>query len=553
MTADQLSNQFSSVFVIEPDSILPPFEPRTDHLSILDLYKLTPFEINRALKKLDTNKSIGYDGVSPRLLKECAESLSIPLSIIFARSLNTSTVPKAWKIANITPIYKGGIKTNPANYRPISLTSTTCRVFERIIKEHMMDFLMEHKLLSPHQHGFVKSKSCLTNLLETIDLITSGINAKKAVDVVYMDYAKAFDKVPHNRLIHKIERYGFHPSITKWLKAFTTCRKQRVVQGEEASDFVEVKSGVAQGSVLGPLLFLLYVNDLPEKITFPIKLYADDNKIIATMDKPDSQSILQNDLNTMLEWSNTWLMDFNFSKCLVMHFGNNNQKFVYHLDSNTNLRTSEVERDLGILISNDLKWSNQVTFAANKAHKILTMIENTFHNLNINTLSLLYKALVRPHLDYCAQVYSPYLKKDIDTLENVQKRATKLVPQLTKLDYDARLAKLNLQPLKDRRVRGDLIEMYKIVNGHDIVNWQNPLCWNSERTLENNQGSTGRHHKHRIIREIVPNCQARHNFLPNRVSQAWNRLNPTIVYQATPNSFKNALDNDKSYLSFHYF
>jgi ribonuclease P/MRP protein subunit RPP40 len=145
---------------------------------------------------------------------------------------------------------------------------------------------------------------------------------------------------------------------------------------------------------------------------------------------------------------------------------------------------------------------------------------------------------VRSHLDYCAHLYSPYLKKGINTLENLQKRATKLDPQLNKLDYDTRLAKLNLQPLKDRRVRGDLIEMYKVFNGQDIVNLHKPFCWNSERILETNSGSTGRYHKHRIIREIVPHCQAGQNFFPNRVSQAWNRLNLTIVYQPTPNDSK---------------
>ena len=220
----------------------------------------TVMDVKDKLEKLDATKSIGLDKVHPKVLKECSQSMSYPLMLIFKRSFETGELPSFWKMANVTPIHKKGIKTDPNNYRPVSLTSVVCKVMERIIRDKMMQHLAEHDLINVNQHGFVMNKSCTTNLLESVDTITEALNRGFQAAIIFLDFAKAFDSVQHNLLIQKLDKFGFRGKLTKWLLNFLTNREQRVVVGKASSEWLDVLSGLPQGSVLGPLLFVIFIN-----------------------------------------------------------------------------------------------------------------------------------------------------------------------------------------------------------------------------------------------------------------------------------------------------
>jgi retron-type reverse transcriptase len=209
------------------------------------------------------------------------------MKIIFDRSLKTGHVPKEWKDANVTPIFKKGSKLERANYRPVSLTSTICKILESIIRDKIMSYLKLKRLISPSQHGFVPNKACVTNLLETLDIITDAVNKGHSGDLVLLDFAKAFDKVSHKKLVQKLEAYGISSILVKWIESFLTGRRQRVLIGDHSSEWEEVTSSVPQGSVLGPLLFTIFINDLPERVKNECKLYADDSKLIGIIEKEE--------------------------------------------------------------------------------------------------------------------------------------------------------------------------------------------------------------------------------------------------------------------------
>jgi hypothetical protein len=310
-----LNNQFKAVFVREDESEIPSFDSRHEGKSIdIDENDISFSVVFEKLANLEIEKACGPDYVQAIVLKECAHALALPIALIFKASIARSELPIQWISANICPLYKKGDKLEAGNYRPVSLTSILCRVLESIIRAKLEIYFSVNCFISSRQHGFVKHKSCTTNLLETLDLISYMIARGYPVDVIYLDFAKAFDTVPHRRLIHKLKAYGVKGKLLEWIKAFLKNRRQRVVQGEIVSSWGEVLSGVPQGSVLGPFLFVVFINDLAESLNSCAKLYADDTKIISKMNGDEDRMALQDDLNKAFEWSRNWLVEFNLKK-----------------------------------------------------------------------------------------------------------------------------------------------------------------------------------------------------------------------------------------------
>ena len=394
-----------------------------------------------------------------------------PLSIIFNKSLQDGTVPQDWKLATVCPIFKKGDRSDPSNYRPVSLTSVPCKVLESIIRDELSSHLEKKGFYNNCQHGFVKGWSTLTNLLETLESWTNLLEESFGIDIVYLDYRKAFDTVPHKRLLEKIRGLGLGSVISTWIENFLQDRKLKVCVRGSYSEWIDVINGVPQGSVLGPLLFLIFVQDLPNWVKNSIKMFADDTKIwtkIASLEDADS---LQQDLDRLVQWSAKWLLEFNPSKCKLMQIGHKLPTRCTMKDGNnvTELEITEKEKDLGVYITRDLKSQEQCVQSAKKAQSVLGMVKWHFKSVDKDDFNVLYKTYVRPHLEYCVQVWSPHFKKDIECLETIQRRATKLVKRLKRKSYEERLKSLGLYSLQQRRLRGDLIETFKILTGKERV------------------------------------------------------------------------------------
>jgi hypothetical protein len=325
-----------------------------------------------------------------------------------------------------------------------------------------------------------------------------------------------------------------------------------VVLGEFYSSWIEVLSGVAQGSVLGPLLFVIFINDMPELTQNLCELFADDSKILAQIKNPSDQISVQKDLDKLVKWSQDWNMLFNSKKCKVMNFGSGKKSpfnsFEYSMEDVNGqrhiLERTKVERDLGIYISDDLKWKNNAQMAAAKANSMLGQLKRSINYWDNQKLRLLYTSYVRPHLEYASAVCCPYLVKDIKILEEVQKRATKLVPGLRNLPYKDRLIALNITTLETRRKRGDAIQFYKLANGFNRVNWYHPNTITSSINLDGPAGNI-RGEKHRLSRQFTRNCAPRENFFPNRVVPIWNLLPTAITKVNSVDLFKINYDSHK--------
>ena len=256
--------------------------------------------VREKLLKLHENKAQGPDGIHPMILKQCADILAKPLSPIFKSSYRLGIVPENWKTAIVAPIRKKGSKHEASNYRPISLTSVVCKVMEAIIKDKVVLSLQEGSIITDRQHGFVRGRSCLTNLLEAFESWTRLLDEGYEVDVIYLDYSKAFDSVSHKGLLTKLKFYEISGELYSWIESFLSGRKMRVQVGCVLSDWEDVLSGVPQGSILGPLLFVLFVNDLPDWVSSRILMFADDTKIWSRISNLAESAMLQKDLNCLV-------------------------------------------------------------------------------------------------------------------------------------------------------------------------------------------------------------------------------------------------------------
>ena len=529
--ANVFNTFFSSVFTIEDMDNLPEMVEYQGEQRLTDI-GFTAEGVKAELQKLNIYKSLGPDGAHPRVLKALSEEICVPLAHIFNTSMQSGQVPRDWKIANVTAIFKKGDRQNPGNYRPISLTSVICKTMERLIRDQIVDHLEENNLLSDSQHGFRRKRSCLTNLLDFFNKVIQVYDAAKAVDVIYLDFQKAFDKVPHKRLLMKVKSLGIEGNVLAWLEAWLTTRTQRVCLNQAKSDWTAVTSGVPQGSVLGPILFIIYVNDMDNGILGTISKFADDTKLShRAKTERDSQKI-QDDLNQLVAWSEKWQMKFNVAKCSIMHFGCRNIRSDPAMGG-VNLNSVSDQKDLGIIINADLKVDKQVQASFNKANRVLGFIARNFTFKSKEIIIPLYLSLVRPHLEYAVQFWSPHLRKDIVKLERIQHRATKLIPALRGKSYPERLKELGLITLERRRLRGQLIETYKYLYGFNNVDPIGIFDRDENERLRNN----GLKLKVKRFNTTV----AQH-FFPIEIPRVWNRLPNNVVESESVNQFKNRLD-----------
>ena len=498
---------------------------------------VTEERVMKKLENLNVSKAPGPDGISPRLLKECKHELVTPLTQIFKKSLSEGKVIDVWKKAVVTPLYKKGRKSSVDSYRPVSLTSVPCKILESIIKDQLVEYLQKHSIIAPSQHGFTSGRSCLTNLTEFLEFVTNQLDHKTPVDAIYLDFSKAFDKVPHKRLLLKLKGIGIKGQLLEWISDWLSNRSQQVQVKGSLSDWAMVKSGVPQGSVLGPILFLIYVNDIDEKVTCNISKFADDTKIYASVPDREAARVMQNDLNKMYEWCKDWQMEFNVGKCKVMHFGKTNKCIQYFIN-NTELSSCTSEKDLGVIVCDNLKPSKHIDEVVLKANRILGLINRTVESKYKETVLPLYLQLVRPHLEYCVQAWRPYCKKDIEKLERVQKRAVRMIRNLKGTTYVEKLKELNLFSLEKRRLRGDLIETFKILKG---INKVTPDRYFRKCALT-------REHRSHSLKLTADNLRTnnRKYFFSQRVVENWNRLPQQAIDCETVPAFKHSLD---SYLS----
>ena len=444
--AELFNRFFHSVLSLSAVNSLHPTTITTGPLSSL---QINPLDTLEALESLDGSKAMGVDGISPKVLKRCALAIYEPVTHLFQLSLDQGLLPQEWKIHLVTPVFKSGDRSLVENYRPISLLCILSKVLERLIFDNLIDHMS--KILNPYQFGFLRGKSTIQNLLIFYGDIMNAVGRRYQVDAIYLDFRKAFDSVPHAQLLIKLESYGITGNLWSWFRNYLTNRQQTTSVDGHRSNYLPVTSGVPQGSILGPLLFIIFLNDLPSVITSSrILKYADDTKCYKTITNPNDAVLLQSDLDNVGNWSVSNEISFNLSKLASVHINcrcPNSVGSIYSM-CYVNIISQPTQRDLGIKVSEDLSWTSHHTSIMSKAYSKMGMIRCAFSCFcPVSTKLKLYISLIRSQLLYGSQLWRPMLIKDIQKLERVQRRATKFILVDASSNYKSRLLTLGLLPL----------------------------------------------------------------------------------------------------------
>jgi hypothetical protein len=495
------------------------------------LFEFPPFLVSDYLSKLPNKFSITEERLNQFQLKNLAISLAFPLSILFQESFDTSCIPQQWKTAWVIPVFKKGSRNDASNYRPISLTSPICRVMERIIATKIR-FSFSNRL-TMRQYGFHRKKSCNVALLDVCSQWQKLLKQKKNIDVIYFDFLKAFDNVPRKELLEKLVLFGFDSQLCKWFKQFLSDRTSRVRIGDDFSTPFPVLSGVLQGTVTGPLLFLIFINDISSIFqSLPdvhFALFADDLKVYGC-----NPTQMQDCINRLYQWSIDWKLPLALHKTNVLHIGKTNRRQQYQIH-NFPIEAVTVMRDLGVLIDDKLSFEPHINQQIAKANAIATLILKAFSFRSPEKYISLFFTYVVPILEYCSEIYCPRVNSVLAArLEQPLRRFSAFVFQRCRCPYDSyndRLVQSNVKPLYYRRISIDLVQMFKIVFGYSDIN------------VHFFDFSSSPRHPFRV--RFPPNIYKDDNFFVLRAIRYWNIIAPDINRFQTIDSFKQFLNDNR--------
>ena len=506
-------------------------------VSTLDSISIMETEVLDILLSLDTSKASGPDGISAKLLKEAAPAICPSLTKLFNLSLANKQFPLAWKQANVSPLYKKGPENLCNNYRPVSLLSCTGKVFEKIVFKNVFNFFRDNTVISAHQSGFIPGDSTINQLLLLYHELCLAVDQQKEVRIIFLDISKAFDKVWHPGLLHKLRKAGIAGDLLAWFSDYLHNRSQRVVINGQSSSWGKICAGVPQGSVLGPLMFLIYINDIVNIVRSNIKMFADDTSLYLTIDNPVTAArTLNMDLSDIDQWSKDWLVTFNALKTdsMLISRKNNPPNHPPILFQGHTLQDVAQHKHLGVTLRSDLRWTDHILDISNKSTKLINIMKSLKFTLDRKTLETIYTSFIRPILEYGSQVWSGCTAQDEDKLESIQLNAARIVTGAMHGTSNAKLyEETGWLTLTKRREISNLTLMYKLVNKLA----PDPLC-----SILSTASPTGTHTYTTRQQFDLPHFRARtdlfdKSFFPSTI-RLWNQLPVEIRNSESINKFK---------------
>lgn len=423
------SRYFQSVFSPFPGSNdCPAMAPTATPLHDMKELVLNSDGLVKLLQSLNPNKSTGPDGIPNRVLRECSGVIAMFLYVLFTKSLSDCTLPSAWKEAYVVPVHKNGPRNKVENYRPISLLSTSSKLMEHVIYTSIVQHLNANNFFTPFQHGFRPGLSCTTQMVEFFHELAHAYDKGLQTDCIFLDFRKAFDLVPHKFILHKLSALKIPPNVSGWLVDYLRSRTQAVVINGKLSDSTPVTSGVPQGSVLGPLLFLIFINDIVENVSSSIRLYADDCVMYRAVRDSDECAALQEDIDRIASWCFTWGMELNVAKCHFVRFTKKQKPVIttYNINS-IEINLSLKVKYLGVYFSHNLSWNHHIEYMTAKANRMLGFIRRNFKDCPREVKNTLYLTYIRPILEYASELWDPYQQYLINDIESIQNRSARFV------------------------------------------------------------------------------------------------------------------------------
>lgn len=536
--AKMLNNFFISQSEVDDTNKTLPYIARAENS--LDFIVISTQDVKDVLLNLNINKACGPDLLSPRLLKEGADILAEPLAFVFNQSLRQCYFPGLWKEANVSPIHKKDDKSLPTNYRPISLLSQMGKTMERCVHKRLYNYVMEYDQITPLQSGFRHGDSTNFQLLHTYHTFCKAVDSGKEVRAVFCDISKAFDRVWHKGLLHKLSGIGCSDHICKWFSSYLSGRRQRVVINGETSDWASIYAGVPQGSILGPLLFLIYINDIVKHIGSSIRLFADDTSLYIVVESPDTAAgVINADLSTISKWAEDWLVKFNAEKTISVLISRKLTPVQHpplYMDGSI-LVERDSHKHLGLTLSSSCSWTEHIDNISKKAWTRLNLLRSLKFRIGRQSLEQMYISFILPLLEYCDSVWdnaSTESKKKIDTIHI---EAARIITGATKLcSIPKLLSELGWDTLQSRRNKHKLVTFYKIMHGlapNYLFDLVPPLV--QENTNYNLRNANN-------IQLFASNTNLfYHSFFPSSV-RAWNSLAEELKQASSVEAFKNLLN-----------